>query len=494
MSRLYDRILAQGCRYISARDVWNAVVDDDDDGPDYRFVAQEILGRTPSDQEVATMHERIRRSLPDTGGDDVLARSEIEGAVVVSAEEVADYVYMFPSGTDIVGVLDRVVPPFDLTFVEFQKRPNPFSLESWGVLFSAELHTSGDGWTLHGALVGEWKRGHPVGPLVRWQMRLDATGLIVSADDEAWTLVVGEHPGPPGKLLIVKPEIADVPDDQAYNFASRGIDLLSPGLFSISLMHCKNVALRGIDPPDRLSKSHVKKTGNPLTRYHVLEIAPMRRILDSEGEAQTKGLGHALHICRGHFKTFTEDAPLFGRRVGTYWWPAHVRGSSSEGVVEKDYRIRIDGDGVGQSYRHADEEVRVASPDEKPNDPDTTERGLRAHNRTQNLLASAVERAGFSPRSSKSGEPDFDLAWVDDGVVWVAEVKSTTEHTEERQMRLAIGQVIRYRQQLSEKGRAVRALVAVENAPSDESWIDLCGTEGIALVWPEVMAQALCNT
>jgi hypothetical protein len=33
--------------------------------------------------------------------------------------------------------------------------------------------------------------------------------------------------------------------------------------------------------------------------------------------------------------------------------------------------------------------------------------------------------------------------------------------------------------------------VTVEYAPFDESWIELCGREGIALVWPEVMGQAL---
>jgi len=35
-------------------------------------------------------------------------------------------------------------------------------------------------------------------------------------------------------------------------------------------------------------------------------------------------------------------------------------------------------------------------------------------------------------------------------------------------------------------GTSVRAMIAVENAP-----FDLCGREGIALAWPEVMAQAL---
>ena len=58
-------------------------------------------------------------------------------------------------------------------------------------------------------------------------------------------------------------------------------------------------------------------------------------------------------------------------------------------------------------------------------------------------------------------------------------------------MRLAIGQVIRYRQKLSGGEGSVRAMIDGENAPNDESWIDLCGREGIALVWPEVIGQAL---
>jgi hypothetical protein len=55
-------------------------------------------------------------------------------------------------------------------------------------------------------------------------------------------------------------------------------------------------------------------------------------------------------------------------------------------------------------------------------------------------------------------------------------------------MRIAIGQVLRYRQQLGRAGGEVRVLIAIERFPYGESWIELCGDEGIALVWPEVMA------
>lgn len=64
--------------------------------------------------------------------------------------------------------------------------------------------------------------------------------------------------------------------------------------------------------------------------------------------------------------------------------------------------------------------------EDRPDDPDTSQRGLRAHNRTQNLLARAIEAAGFVPRSPKQDEPNVDVAWKDGDTRWVAEVKSVT--------------------------------------------------------------------
>jgi hypothetical protein len=90
-----------------------------------------------------------------------------------------------------------------------------------------------------------------------------------------------------------------------------------------------------------------------------------------------------------------------------------VRGSSDEGTVEKDYRIRLDGEAPREPYRRADEEVTVAPHEERHDDPDTSQRGRRAHNRTQNLLADAIEASGLRPFERKPEEPEFDLAWMD---------------------------------------------------------------------------------
>ena len=84
-----------------------------------------------------------------------------------------------------------------------------------------------------------------------------------------------------------------------------------------------------------------KRHGRPLVRYQVLEVDTIRHILDDGGarNAETGGLRRALHLCRGHFKVFTPDAPLFGRHTGQYWWAPQVRGKAEVGINPNDYRV-----------------------------------------------------------------------------------------------------------------------------------------------------------
>ena len=93
----------------------------------------------------------------------------------------------------------------------------------------------------------------------------------------------------------------------------------------------------------------------------------------------------------------TPEAPLLGKHVGTYWWAAQARGKSEHGVVEKDYRVRLD-QGLGREYEVANEhaEIAVTAPEHSGLDPDLGGRGLRAHNTTQNALAEMVRDAGAS--------------------------------------------------------------------------------------------------
>lgn len=114
--------------------------------------------------------------------------------------------------------------------------------------------------------------------------------------------------------------------------------LIYPAFLALSFLHCKNVNLVAVDPPEKLNRARVKRGKKPLVRYHTLEIEPMKEVLRREGQIEKTGLKQALHICRGHFKDYRQHG-LFGRNKGLYWWESHVRGSLKEGVVLKDYKV-----------------------------------------------------------------------------------------------------------------------------------------------------------
>jgi hypothetical protein len=145
---------------------------------------------------------------------------------------------------------------------------------------------------------------------------------------------------------------------------------------------------------------------------------------------------------------------------------------------------------LGDEYRTADEFSAVEERDPFLIDPTLVERAIRGHAVTQNRLANHLKSTGIDPRSPKSNEPNFDIAWEVAGRVFVAEVKSVTEKNEEKQLRLGLGQILRYADQLRHGGTVVPVLVA-ERRPKDCSWEQLCDRVGVLLVWPDVFAERL---
>lgn len=113
----------------------------------------------------------------------------------------------------------------------------------------------------------------------------------------------------------------------------------------ISFCHCKNV-IRAEHEDDRGDRWH-RRTGVPKLTFYTLDINPMRETLRREGNSDGLGIKRALHICRGHFATYSPEHPLFGKYVGTYWRPDHVRGSKDQGEVHKKYKVSI-GDNEGE--------------------------------------------------------------------------------------------------------------------------------------------------
>jgi hypothetical protein len=139
---------------------------------------------------------------------------------------------------------------------------------------------------------------------------------------------------------------------------------------------------------------------------------------------------------------------------------------------------------AGVPYVTANEAASVAERDPFPTDPDLIERGTRSHARLQNQLADNVASAGLVPLSPSDEDPQFDLAWRDGADLHVAEIKSTTAANEEHQLRLGLGQVLRYRHALAADGTTVHATLYVEQRPADPAWSDLCQSLQITLRWP----------
>lgn len=111
----------------------------------------------------------------------------------------------------------------------------------------------------------------------------------------------------------------------------------------LDIINCKNVSLSPISPPERLNRSRIKKGKLPLYRYHVLTL-DLDKGRKLAGDVPKRSLGTApVHLCRGHFKEYTADQPLFGRVTGRFWWQPHARGKAQNGIIMKDYRIKKKG-------------------------------------------------------------------------------------------------------------------------------------------------------
>jgi hypothetical protein len=139
---------------------------------------------------------------------------------------------------------------------------------------------------------------------------------------------------------------------------------------------------------------------------------------------------------------------------------------------------------IGRRFVEDDEDIvpRAAGPG--VSDPDLVARGIRAHKRTRNVLAAYLKSVGIQPLDPTSSDPPFDLAWWQGEVLYIAEIKSTTKENEEHQLRLGLGQLLRYSHLLRERAAHVRPVLVPELQPSDHEWIQLCDALNIRLASP----------
>lgn len=124
-----------------------------------------------------------------------------------------------------------------------------------------------------------------------------------------------------------------------YNFGSKfvALTLACCLLRLISVINCKNISLVNNKPSTKANRKRQKRGKLPLSSYYTITINPTGK---KQREQFDAGLwSNRLHLCRGHFKTYSKEKPLFGKIHGRFWWQPTMRGASKNGEIFKDYQV-----------------------------------------------------------------------------------------------------------------------------------------------------------
>ena len=185
--------------------------------------------------------------------------------------------------------------------------------------------------------------------------------LDISDRDAQWiTLVHGFIKGGNAEMdtlggyyvLPIAPDGSLVSDDQSVMFLKTQNNILfeyareafgyylKVFLHTISLLHCKNIQTEDMSISRQQRRQYEQKTGLPINIVKTLVLKPMGTHGGGDsGLVRSPGLLR-YHLMRGHFKEYSEDAPLFGKYTGRYWWGSAMRGNPNRGRVEKEYQVK----------------------------------------------------------------------------------------------------------------------------------------------------------
>jgi hypothetical protein len=259
---------------------------------------------------------------------------------IIEASNIGEYYFEHVMENDPINN-PPARPPFDWCFVEFRQPeslsrrilldPRAFPL-SWG--FLVQMH--------------EIPEEEGLDPF-RWRMSLTCVKEWPNPDDsKAETVIQGpiyeidillKENYEPGPYRLYAYLLDSLNEEETEWLEQDSRIFAGPVTLAWSFMSCKSVAVQVVNPDLQRNRERRKAGLKPFLRYHTINIEPMKTILRTEGNIETVGLKRALHICRGHFSTYSEERPLFGKVAGTFWIPAHVRGSAKQGVVVSDYNV-----------------------------------------------------------------------------------------------------------------------------------------------------------
>lgn len=209
-------------------------------------------------------------------------------------------------------VFTNCVPPFAKTFIDFMWTPR---------------HT-------------EYPQGDLMGALIEYseedrEMSIRSFWLASHYEDDVCRIKFNERFGIETVAMPLFQDHWDIGD----------VIVVVHALVVLYFLNCRNIVLVESDYNHADRQMFERHVGVPLTKYRTIAVKPTGRRYDNDQPQQHFDV-MPLHLVRGHFANYTEDAPRFGinhpRNIGRFWKQPHVRGSEKNGIVVKDYKVQAD--------------------------------------------------------------------------------------------------------------------------------------------------------
>lgn len=259
-------------------------------------------------------------------------------ATPVVADNIDDFVGVQMLNATAASKMPDLALPWKTFLVEW--RPSGHSplqhVEYLGALCEVEERQSSEGtirYVIQGTTFRKRKNERTIGT--------SATYFTVSADANGVPL---DHRIGVGEIGALHAQVHTVGNGGLY-FSALGA---MHAVYALGFCNCRNVTTAVQEPPPKLRKAVQRRRGIWLSSYHVIEINPVCKIARADPGFSTGPLSatrKALHLCRGSFKTYTQEAPLFGKHAGRFFFGQHMRGSRAHGERKASYVINLHGKG-----------------------------------------------------------------------------------------------------------------------------------------------------
>lgn len=239
-----------------------------------------------------------------------------------------------PKSVDINRDFGPLMPPFPETWIEWSnERPDANGArDPWPTAMKVTLIDRRDHPVMFDQAIIEpwiWPPGRPI-PMK------PASVLRIAFNSDGSNRAVNLAEAPEVKMMRAMKHQAFAKKTEVDDLVSL-IDLVWDGLLALGFVNCKNVKVETRSATVGRKRRRSGRRNVATLEYRTI-VLPGRESGGSEPTGEHAGtMPH--HKVRGHFKTYTEDAPLMGKFTGTYWWGWQVRGKKGNGIVVADYEV-----------------------------------------------------------------------------------------------------------------------------------------------------------